>query len=104
MRETRLGEAYHIERALAARQGITRYPCGCQKCHGFKSQLVQVVETHHRRFGRDITLLRPLLVSSLLHFQRHYVKHVSIFKLCLLTSFKLVLKVPISFLQSRGSL
>jgi len=46
MRETRLGEAYHIERALAARQGITRYPCGCQKCHGVKSQLVQVVETH----------------------------------------------------------
>lgn len=63
MRQTPLGESYHIERALAARQGIRRYPCGCQICHGFKTQQVQIVEKHHRKYGRDSTLLEPLLVS-----------------------------------------
>ena len=63
MRPTRLGEAYHIERALAARQGITRYPCGCERCHGFKTWSVQTVETHHRKYGRDTKLQEPLLVS-----------------------------------------
>lgn len=66
VRPPRLGEAYHIERALAARQGILRYPCGCEKCHGFKTQLVLTVEKHHRKYGRDITLDEPLLVSFLL--------------------------------------
>lgn len=63
MRETRLGNAYHIERALAVRQGIPRYPCGCEKCHGFKTQTVEVVETHHIKYGRDQRLNEPLLVS-----------------------------------------
>lgn len=63
MRPTRFGEAYHIERALAARQGIRRYPCGCEKCHGFKTQSAQKVETHHRKYGRDSKLNEPLLVS-----------------------------------------
>jgi len=65
MRGTRLAEAYHIERALAARQGIGSYPCGCEKCHGFKIQIVQTVETHHRKYGRDQKLQEPLLVSIL---------------------------------------
>lgn len=65
MRPARLGEAYHIERALAARNGIGRYLCGCQKCHGFKTQSVKIVETHHRKYGRDIALEEPLLVSIL---------------------------------------
>jgi hypothetical protein len=64
MRPTRLGDAYHIERALAARQGIARYPCGCERCHGFKSQSVQTVERHHRKYGRDSKLNEPFLVSS----------------------------------------
>ena len=64
MRVTRLGEAYHAERALAARQGIPRYPCGCERCHGFKTQSVRTVETHHRKYGRDNRLEEPLLVSS----------------------------------------
>lgn len=64
MRPTRLGQAYHIERALASRQGIGRYPCGCLLCHGFKTQSIQRVETHHRRYGRDPALDEPLLVSS----------------------------------------
>ena len=63
MRPTRFGKAYHIERALAARQGITRYPCGCERCHGFRTWLVQTVETHHRKYGRDTKLEEPLLVS-----------------------------------------
>ena len=63
MRENRHGEAYHIERALAARQGISRYPCGCEHCHGFKIQSAEVVENHHRKYGRDQHLQEPLLVS-----------------------------------------
>lgn len=62
MRGDRLGEAYHIERAVAAQQGIARYPCGCQKCHGFKTQTIQVVQSHHRKYGRDRKLQEPLLV------------------------------------------
>lgn len=63
MRPTRLGEAYHIERALAARQGIGRFPCGCVLSHGFKTQSVQTIEIHHRKYGRDRALDEPLLVS-----------------------------------------
>lgn len=63
MRPTRLDEAYHIEKALAAREGIKRYPCGCKKCHGYKTQSVQTVEKHHRKYGRDSTLEEPLLVN-----------------------------------------
>ena len=72
MRPTPLGQAYHIERALAVRQGITRYPCACEKCHGFKTQSVQTIETHHRKYGRDTKLVEPLLVSSGLKFSYHY--------------------------------
>jgi hypothetical protein len=72
MRPTPLGRAYHIERALAARQGITRYPCACEKCHGFKTQSVQTVQTHHRKYGRDTELVEPLLVSCRLYFSYHY--------------------------------
>lgn len=64
-----MGEAYQIERALAARQGIGRYPCGCEKCHGFKTQTVRSVERHHRKYGRDAALQQPLLVSFLLLFR-----------------------------------
>jgi len=64
MRESRLGQAYHVERALAARQGIRRYPCGCEKCHGFKVQATEVVESHHRKYGRDRKLEEPLLRNS----------------------------------------
>ena len=64
MRPTPLGEAYHIERAIAARQGISRYPCGCERCHGFKNQSTHIVEVHHRKYGRDRRLNEPLLVSS----------------------------------------
>jgi hypothetical protein len=65
MRVSRLGQAYHVERALAARQGIPRYPCGCERCHGFRTQSVQTVETHHRKYGRDRKLQEPLLVSDM---------------------------------------
>ena len=64
MRPDPLGQSYHIERALAARQGIRRYPCGCEKCHGFKTQTVEVVETHHRKYERDNKLIEPLLVGD----------------------------------------
>lgn len=63
MRPDRLGQAYHTERALAVRQGIRMYPCACEKCHGYKIQSVEVVETHHRKYGRDRKLEEPLLVS-----------------------------------------
>ena len=77
MRQTALGDAYHIERALAARQGIRRYPCGCQHCHGFKTQLVQIVEKHHQKFGRDNTLVEPLLVSSVVTSKSIYPSKIS---------------------------
>ena len=63
MRAQEHGQAYHIERALAAQQGILRYPCGCEICHGFKIQTVKVVEIHHQKYGRDTNLSEPLLVS-----------------------------------------
>ena len=69
MRPTPLGEAYHIERAIAARQGISRYPCGCERCHGLKSQSTHRVEVHHRKYGRDRRLNEPLLVSSRINHQ-----------------------------------
>lgn len=61
MKESQLGNAYHIERALAARQGIPRYPCRCERCHGFKTQKIEIVEIHHRKYGRDQRLTEPLL-------------------------------------------
>ena len=64
IRPDRVGQAYHIERALAARQGISRYPCACEICHGFKTQSVKIVKIHHRKYGRDRNLTEPLLVMS----------------------------------------
>lgn len=64
MEVNRLDEAYHMERALVVRQGIRNYPCACMKCHGFLMQRVEVVEQHHRRFGRDRNLTDPLLGSA----------------------------------------
>jgi len=59
-----LVEAYHVERALATWQGIERYPRVCEICHGFKTQVVEVVESHHRKYGRDQNLQEPLLIST----------------------------------------
>lgn len=67
MRPNDIGQAYHMERAIAAGQGISRYPCGCELCHGFKIQSLKVVETHYRKYGRDRNLLQPLLVSNSIH-------------------------------------
>ena len=77
MRQTPLGDAYHIERALAARQGTIRYPCGCQHCHGFKTQLVQIVEKHHRKFGRDNTLVEHPSCKFCSNFKSIYPSKIS---------------------------
>jgi len=63
MREDRLGQAYHIEKSFATQHGINTYPCGCKKCHGFKTQATHVVRRHHRKYGCDIRLQQPLLVT-----------------------------------------
>jgi len=39
------------------------YPCECEKCHGYKIQPIEIIETHHRKYGRDRHLEEPLLVS-----------------------------------------
>ena len=75
MRPTPLGEAYHIERAIAARQGISRYPCGCERCHGFKSYSTHRVEVYHRKYGRDRRLNEPLLVNSQINHQFLFFQH-----------------------------
>lgn len=59
----RLMESYHIERSIATREGIQSYPCASEKCHGFKRQNIEVVETHHQKYGRDQNLQESLLVS-----------------------------------------
>ena len=64
MRPDRCWEAYHIERTLVACQGIAPYPCGCQRCHGFRIQSIRTIECHHWRHGRDEHLMEPLLVNG----------------------------------------
>ncbi|KAG0574201.1 hypothetical protein KC19_VG243300 [Ceratodon purpureus] len=68
MRPTRLGDAYHIERALATRQEFPDIHVVAKKCHGFKSQFVQTVKTYHRKYGYDSKLTKPLMGTQAVPF------------------------------------
>jgi len=63
MRPRNFGAAYHIERAIAMRQGISQYPCACSHCHGGRTRSTALVAKHHRQYGRDPYLRFPVLVS-----------------------------------------
>jgi hypothetical protein len=49
MKAHTLGEAYHIEKTIADRQGIAQYPCGCTRCHGSKLHQAETIARHHRK-------------------------------------------------------
>jgi len=67
MAEKNLRQAYHIERSMAARLGISRYHCACERCHGLNFQTIKTVAIHHRKYGRDVTLEDPPLVRIIDH-------------------------------------
>ena len=62
MRPLGYGSAYHIERAIALRQGFGEYPCACRRCCGGRVCSTALVAAHHRKYGRDPFLRYPLLV------------------------------------------
>jgi hypothetical protein len=63
MRHHQIGASYHIERAIAFRQGFPEYPCACHRCRGGRARKVETVARHHHAFGQDPYLPYLVLVS-----------------------------------------
>ena len=58
----RVCAAYHIERSIATRLGLSHYPCACTRCRGACMKKMEVVARHHLRHGRDPYLKYPIMV------------------------------------------
>ena len=65
MRPRRQFAAYHIERSIASREGLTQYPCACRACCGVRVRKFDTIARHHRKNGRDPFLPYPVIVRFL---------------------------------------
>ena len=64
LRKRRLSVAFHIERSIANRLGLSEYPCACRRYRGARVLKVDSVTRHHRIYCRDNFLPHPILVCS----------------------------------------
>ena len=65
MRPRRQCVAYHIERSIASREGLTQYPCACRMCCGVRVQIFDTIARHHKKNDRDPFLPYPVIVRFL---------------------------------------
>ena len=64
MRIRRIDAVFHIKVSISRRMGIPEYPCACSRCKGGRIRKPETIKKHHRRYGRDIFLPHPVIVSS----------------------------------------
>lgn len=97
MKPEPLEYAYHIEREVAVETSIYEYPCDCIECHGLLPQMIDLVEPHHKKWGRYQHFTEPLLILNfhvffyLLWFLFKYVcVAIDVICLCTLAFFQIV--------------
>ena len=60
-------QLWDIEEKEADRQGLTIYPCPCEKCMGARILDRKIIRKHLRKYKRDLEFKRSIMI-----FYRYY--------------------------------